>query len=114
LETVWETRMVNSRDSSVKFPNAKHAFTLPIASQNQRDARLPLKDKHHFRLSYDTTATQFLPGGFKFLSGIDTNIGAVKLDLKIHLILEYRTNACTNYESARRKLLSIIPLLGSL
>lgn len=106
--------MVNSRDSSVKFPNAKHAFTLPIASQNQRDARLPLKDKHHFRLSYDTTATQFLPEGFKLLSGIDTNIGAVKLDLKIHLILEYRTNACANYASARRKLLSIFPLLGSL
>lgn len=64
--------MVNSRDSSVKFwyhaipkPNAEYgrrAFTLPIASQNQRDVRLPLKDKHKFRLSYDTTATQFLPG----------------------------------------------------
>lgn len=63
--------------------NGRHAFTLPVTSQNQRVACLLWKINRRFRLSYDTTATPFLPGGFTYLSGTDTNISAVKLDLKI-------------------------------
>lgn len=44
-------------------PDGGHAFTLLTTSQSQRHACLHLKDKQEFRLSYDTTATRFLPRG---------------------------------------------------